>query len=187
MFLVVLTKLNILPSFDRIWEHLLGLAEKENMTIIITTHYIEEARRADYVCLFREGQVLIEDTPHNILIKCQLDSLEAAFLKICQEDADTQLNGGDDQSQMPSEYQLPEDEQKGSPFHKYPLTERYRVRGEDEEYQETVSQREKKRKRSSKCSYDNRMNTRGKTFMDDLNITKTLIIKGWLRLQRNLP
>ncbi|CAG2179399.1 unnamed protein product [Oppiella nova] len=34
---------------ERIWEHLVVLSRKESTTIIITTHYIEEARRAHVV------------------------------------------------------------------------------------------------------------------------------------------
>lgn len=55
------------------------------MTIIITTHYIEEARKADAVCLLREGKVLVEDAPDVIMRRYELDSLEEAFLKICQD------------------------------------------------------------------------------------------------------
>ena len=55
------------------------------MTIIITTHYIEEARRADTICLFRNGIVLCEQNPEVLLSRMRLDSLELAFLKICQQ------------------------------------------------------------------------------------------------------
>lgn len=57
------------------------------MTIIITTHYIEEARRADTICFFRNGTVLCEQNPESLLSRMRLDSLELAFLKICQDNS----------------------------------------------------------------------------------------------------
>ncbi len=35
--------------FSRIWEHLVELVSTGRTTIVITTHYIEEARQANYV------------------------------------------------------------------------------------------------------------------------------------------
>ena len=57
----------------------------DKMTIIITTHYIEEARRADTICLFRNGTVLCEENPEVLLKQMSLDSLELVFLKICEQ------------------------------------------------------------------------------------------------------
>ncbi|KAG8226598.1 hypothetical protein J437_LFUL007290 [Ladona fulva] len=34
-----------------IWDYLIDITSKGNRTVIITTHYIEEARQADYVSL----------------------------------------------------------------------------------------------------------------------------------------
>lgn len=36
----------------RIWIHLIDISKTSRTTIIITTHYIEEARKADYVIYF---------------------------------------------------------------------------------------------------------------------------------------
>lgn len=70
-----------------IWDHLLELsspnnngsnggnavvngsaaASKVKCTIVITTHYIEEARQAHRVGMMRFGKMLAEDTPQNLL------------------------------------------------------------------------------------------------------------------------
>lgn len=71
--------------FFRIWLHLSDLSS-EGRTIIITTHYIEEARRAHTVGMMRSGIILSEDAPEN-LMKCYgCSSLEDVFLKLCMID-----------------------------------------------------------------------------------------------------
>lgn len=66
-----------------IWKYLRRLADEENKTIIITTHYIEEAAQADQVALMRAGEILIQDTPSRIMKSNGCKTLEEAFLKIC--------------------------------------------------------------------------------------------------------
>ncbi len=51
----------------RIWDHLIEIAATSGTSIIITTHYIEEARKADRVGLMRNGRILAEDSPSNLL------------------------------------------------------------------------------------------------------------------------
>jgi ABC-2 type transport system ATP-binding protein len=43
----------------KLWDHLKGLTT-QGVTIIITTHYIEDARLADAVGLMRRGMILEE-------------------------------------------------------------------------------------------------------------------------------
>lgn len=70
------------PVSFRIWLHLSDLSS-EGKTIIITTHYIEEARRAHTVGMMRIGMILSEDAPES-LMKCYgCSSLEDVFLKLC--------------------------------------------------------------------------------------------------------
>ena len=52
--------------------------------MVITTHYIEEARRADLVGLMRGGRLLEEDNPQSILEKLGQPTLERAFLTLCK-------------------------------------------------------------------------------------------------------
>ena len=62
------------------------------LTIIITTQYIEEARSADIVSFMRNGKLLMEKNPLELLSTMGLPSLEAVFLKLCQ------LEGNDSSS-----------------------------------------------------------------------------------------
>eukprot|EP01012_Entosiphon_sulcatum_P003082 TRINITY_DN10850_c0_g1_i1.p1 TRINITY_DN10850_c0_g1~~TRINITY_DN10850_c0_g1_i1.p1 ORF type:complete len:684 (+),score=68.76 TRINITY_DN10850_c0_g1_i1:433-2484(+) len=68
----------------RIWEYLTALT-KEGTTVVITTHYIEEARGADCLGLMRNGRILAEGPPDYILRRTDCSSLEAAFLRLCQQ------------------------------------------------------------------------------------------------------
>ena len=68
----------------RIWEHLKSLS-LSGVTIIITTHYVEEARDADMVGIMRDGRLLAQESPHFLLEKYQAQTLEKVFLQLCQE------------------------------------------------------------------------------------------------------
>ncbi|XP_025421950.1 ABC transporter G family member 23-like isoform X2 [Sipha flava] len=68
-----------------IWDLLLDITEKEGKTVIITTHYIEEARQSQMIGLMRKGVLLAEETPSELLRICNCSTLEDAFLKICED------------------------------------------------------------------------------------------------------
>ncbi len=69
-----------------IWSHLTRLVTEQEKTIIITTHYIEEARQASVVGLMRHGRLLAEGPPLNLLETYGLPTLEEVFLKLCIRD-----------------------------------------------------------------------------------------------------
>ncbi|XP_053207718.1 uncharacterized protein LOC128391794 [Panonychus citri] len=66
-----------------IWSHLAHLSNQLSITVIVTTHYIEEARKADCVGLMRKGKLLAEDNPEVIMKRYGAVTLEQAFLCIC--------------------------------------------------------------------------------------------------------
>ena len=53
------------------------------MTIIITTHYIEETKRANLVGFMRKGQILAEGSPERLMEYYDADGLESVFYKLC--------------------------------------------------------------------------------------------------------
>ncbi|CAF4624595.1 unnamed protein product [Rotaria socialis] len=71
---------------EKIWTHLINISKTSKTTIIITTHYIEEARKADRVGLMRNGRMLAEDEPSLLLNKYNQTSLENVFLQLCCQD-----------------------------------------------------------------------------------------------------
>ncbi|KAK4337278.1 hypothetical protein RND71_043276 [Anisodus tanguticus] len=68
---------------QKIWELLIDLAVKEKMTIVITTHYIEETKRANLVGFMRKGQILAEGNPEKLMQYYDANGLETVFYKLC--------------------------------------------------------------------------------------------------------
>lgn len=56
---------------EKIWDYLLEMT-KEGKTIILTTHYIEETRKADVIGFLRKGYLLAEEHPTRILEELQV-------------------------------------------------------------------------------------------------------------------
>jgi len=48
---------------QRIWEYLGQLQRERGLTVLITTHYIEEVETSDQVCIIHEGKILAEGSP----------------------------------------------------------------------------------------------------------------------------
>ncbi|KAG5680647.1 hypothetical protein PVAND_010141 [Polypedilum vanderplanki] len=68
---------------DKIWKFLIKSTRKSNLSIIITTHYISEAQQSDRCGMMRDGILLAEDAPKNILTKYNAKDLDEAFLNLC--------------------------------------------------------------------------------------------------------
>ncbi|XP_060878331.1 ABC transporter G family member 23-like [Metopolophium dirhodum] len=68
---------------EGIWAEFTKMAKEQKKTIIITTHYIEEANKSDCVGLMRNGLIIEEGPPQDILVKYGTDTLESAFLTLC--------------------------------------------------------------------------------------------------------
>lgn len=67
---------------NQIWDYLVAKSAL-GMTIIIVTHYIEEAANAGRVGLMRNGRLLAEDNPKRLMSVYNEPNLEAVFLKLC--------------------------------------------------------------------------------------------------------
>ena len=52
-------------------------------SIIITTHYIEEAREAHTVGVMTNGQLLAQESPALLMEEHQQQTLEGVFLRLC--------------------------------------------------------------------------------------------------------
>lgn len=68
---------------EKIWRFLIDATSSTNLSVVITTHYISEARKADCVGLMRDGRLLAEDSPSKINLRFGTETLDEAFLKLC--------------------------------------------------------------------------------------------------------
>ena len=50
-------------SRQRMWEYIRRLQAERQLTVLVTTHYIEEVENVDRVCIIDRGEVLANDTP----------------------------------------------------------------------------------------------------------------------------
>ena len=64
-----------------VWELINELRKNKNMTVLLTTHYMEEASEADYVVIIDNGKIVAEDTPINLKNQFAYD-----FIKLYQYD-----------------------------------------------------------------------------------------------------
>lgn len=53
-------------SRKNLWDYLSKLRKSQNMTIFLTTHYMEEADDADHVIIMDHGEIIEDDTPENL-------------------------------------------------------------------------------------------------------------------------
>ncbi|KAF6202471.1 hypothetical protein GE061_004872 [Apolygus lucorum] len=91
---------------NTIWEYLVKLAHEEQKTIVITTHYIEEAKQSNTIGLMRRGVLLSEESPKQLMESQNCNNLEQAFLELSQK-----------QHHL---HQL--EKQKGIRYHEYPTS-----------------------------------------------------------------
>jgi len=51
---------------NRIWEYILELRQREGITIFLTTHYMDEAEKADRIAIIDYGKLVAMDTPERL-------------------------------------------------------------------------------------------------------------------------
>jgi ribosome-dependent ATPase len=65
---------------DRFWEILIDLSRNQEVTIFISTHFMNEAERCDRISLMDSGHVLATDTPAGLVQARGAATLEEAFI-----------------------------------------------------------------------------------------------------------
>lgn len=78
---------------DGFWRLLVDLSRKDNVTIFISTHFMNEAMRCDRISLMHAGKVLACDTPTQLIAARGEESLDRAFVGYIQ-DAIPPVNSG---------------------------------------------------------------------------------------------
>lgn len=62
-----------------VWEAVRRLQAEENMTVFLTTHYMEEAAVAEHVVVIKLGEIMAEGTPDELKAKYAYDSVKLVF------------------------------------------------------------------------------------------------------------
>jgi ABC-2 type transport system ATP-binding protein len=66
------------------WQYFNEL-KKDGLTLILTSHVMDEAERADRIGLIRAGKLIDEGTPQELKEKHHVDTIEDVFLKLSDE------------------------------------------------------------------------------------------------------
>ena len=66
------------------WNHITSLAKK-GVTILVTTHFMDEAEFCDRISLFYKGEAITIGTPKELKEKANAETMQEAFIKLVQE------------------------------------------------------------------------------------------------------
>jgi ABC-2 type transport system ATP-binding protein len=70
-------------SRNQMWTHVKKLNESDQVTVFLTTHYMDEAERvADRISVIDHGRIVATGSPRELKEQTQTDSLEGAFLAL---------------------------------------------------------------------------------------------------------
>lgn len=89
----------------QIWDHLRECISERGQTIVITTHYINEAKYADCVGFMRNKRLLVEDNPFEILSDLDVQNLEEAFWRLSNEEDELMAGTSGANNQLENEIQ----------------------------------------------------------------------------------
>jgi ribosome-dependent ATPase len=79
---------------DSFWELLIGLSREQNVTIFVTTHFMNEGMRCDRISLMNAGKVLACDVPQKLIEKRGATNLEDAFIAYMEDSIAAAKSGG---------------------------------------------------------------------------------------------
>lgn len=66
------------------WNHITSLAKK-GVTILVTTHFMDEAEYCDRISLFYKGETIAVGTPQELKNKAGADDMENTFINLIKE------------------------------------------------------------------------------------------------------
>ena len=73
------------------WDYFQDLS-KRGITVVITTHYMDEAHRCNKIGMLRHGQLIAEGSPAEIIQATECQSLEEAFLVLARREGYSEIS-----------------------------------------------------------------------------------------------
>ncbi|MFB9719029.1 ABC transporter ATP-binding protein [Planobispora longispora] len=70
---------------NELWDLFRGLAAGRGVTLVVSSHVMDEASRCDRLLLMREGEILADDSPGALRGRTGTEDLEGAFLRLIAE------------------------------------------------------------------------------------------------------
>jgi ribosome-dependent ATPase len=70
---------------DSFWELLISLSRDQNVTLFVTTHFMNEGMRCDRISLMDAGKVLACDAPQKLIDERGAANLEEAFIRYMED------------------------------------------------------------------------------------------------------
>lgn len=68
---------------NQLWTHVKNLSQSEQVTVFLTTHYMDEAERvAQRIAIIDHGKIVAQGSPQQLKEQTGTDSLEGAFLAL---------------------------------------------------------------------------------------------------------
>jgi ABC-2 type transport system ATP-binding protein len=65
-----------------IWQYIMKMREETGLTILMTTHYMQEAEVCDRIAIIDHGKIIDIDSPANLKSRYGEKTLEDVFLKL---------------------------------------------------------------------------------------------------------
>ena len=79
----------------KMWTHFRELSD-QGVTLVITTHFMDEAKHADRIGIMRSGCILDEDRPDMLMQRYERTNMDDVFLVLCgRHQSSTKLNEDD--------------------------------------------------------------------------------------------
>jgi ribosome-dependent ATPase len=70
---------------DMFWRHLVDLSRNRQVTLFVSTHFMNEAARCDRISLMHRGKVLAVGAPSQLMMQRSAQTLEDAFVSFLEE------------------------------------------------------------------------------------------------------